>query len=220
MKKIIENYFRANNWIVFIVLIAIYAVALTIELNYVFTDDFYISSLEGKRSFESIDNLITKERGSQWVNYPITILIVLIPALLVAFCLNIGAVLKNHKASFLRLFGVALKAQLIFALNYLVAVLLKATNTVTFSSATVNNSYSFQSLLLLFDTKALPYWLLYPLQCINVAEVIHILFLSLGISYLLNQKFGKSLLFVLLWYGMGLLFWIVFSVFLQTVLYT
>jgi len=220
MIKLIKRYFRTNNWVVLIVLVAIYAVALTMEFKYVFTDDFYISSLEGKRSFESINSFITKERDMQWVNYPISILIVLVPTLLVAFCLNIGAVLNNQKVSFLRLFGIALKAQLIFALNYLIAISLKAANMVTFSFASVNNNYSFQSLLHFFDNKNLPYWLLYPLQCVNVAEAVHILFLALGFSLLLKQRYGKSLLFVLLWYGMGLLFWIVFTVFLQTVLYT
>lgn len=219
MKKIIESYFKANNWAVLTVLIAIYAIALTIEFNYVFTDDFYISSFESKLSPESIDNLIIKERGSQWINYPIVILIVIIPASLIAFCLNIGAVLKNYKVAFSKLFGITLKAQLIFALNYLLAVILKSTGIVDFTYSTVNNNYKFQSLLIFFDTKTLPYWLSYPLQCINIAEGLHILFLALGISLLLDKKYSKSLTFVLFWYGMGLLFWIVFSVFLQTVLY-
>lgn len=220
MKKLIERYFRANNWVVLIVLITTYSIALTIEFNYLFTDDFYISALEGKRSLESIDNLIIKERSSQWVNYPIAIIVVLIPALLVAFCLNIGAVLKNYKVTFSKLFGVALKAQLVFALNYLVAVILKSTGIVAFTYSSVNNNYKFQSLLVFFDTNSLPYWLLYPLQCVNIAEVVHVALLALGISLLLSKRFTHSLLFVLQWYGMGLLFWIVFSVFLQTVLYT
>lgn len=220
MKKLLEKYFNANSWVVLVVLTAIYAIALTVEFHYVFSDDFYISSFAGKRSLESIDSLIIKERESQWVNYPIAIIIILIPSLLVAFCLNIGAVLKNYRVSFSRLFGVALKAQLIFALSYLVAVILKSIRAVDFTYATVNNNYKFQSLLVFFDTGSLPYWLLYPLQCVNIAEGVHILFLALGVSFLLSKKFTQSLLFVLLWYGMGLLFWIVFTVFLQTVLYT
>lgn len=219
MHKLIERYFRANNWVVLIVLIIIYSIALTIEFNYLFTDDFYISALEGKRSLESIDNLIIKERNSQWVNYPMAIAVVLIPALLIAFCLNIGTVLNNYKVSFLKLFGITLKAQLIFALNYLVAVILKSTGILEFTYSSVNNNYKFQSLLVFIDTKSSPYWLLYPLQCINIAEGLHMIFLGYGISVLLNQKFAKSLFFVLLWYGVGLIFWIVFSVFLQTVLY-
>ncbi|MDD2279501.1 MAG: hypothetical protein PHD06_09925 [Bacteroidales bacterium] len=219
MRELIKRYFKANNWVVLIVLIAIYAIALTIEFSYVFTDDFYISSLESKRSLDSIDNFIIKERGSQWVNYPITIIIVLIPTLLVAFCLNIGAVFNNFKVSFSNLFGIALKTQLVFALNYLIVVILKSVGIIDFTYSSVNNNYSFQSLLAFFDTSSLPYWLLYPLQCINIAEGVHMLFLALGISFLRNKKFGNSLLFVLLWYGMGLLFWIVFSVFLQTILY-
>lgn len=220
MKDVIEKYFKANNWIILIVLIAIYAIALTIEFSYVFTDDFYTTSLESKQSFESINNFIIKERGSQWVNYPITIIIVLIPTLLVAFCLNIGAVFNNFKVSFSNLFGIALKAQLVFALNYLITVILKSVGIIDFTYSSVNNNYKFQSLLVFFETSSLPYWLLYPLQCINIAEGVHMLFLALGISFLLNKKIGNSLLFVLLWYGMGLLFWIVFSVFLQTILYT
>lgn len=219
MHKLIERYFRANNWVVLFVLIIIYSIALTIEFNYLFTDDFYISAHEGKQSLENINNLIIKERNSQWVNYPIAIVVVLIPALLIAFCLNIGTVLNNYKVSFLKLFGITLKAQLIFALNYLVAVILKSTKILEFTYTSVNNNYKFQSLLVFFDTKSFPYWLLYPLQCINIAEGLHMIFLALGISVLLNQKFAKSLFFVLLWYGVGLIFWIVFTVFLQTVLY-
>lgn len=196
-------------------LVAIYSISLVVEFNYLFTDGFYVSSFEGKRSIESIDQLISMERESQWVNYPIVVLIVLIPSLLVAFSLNVGAVLKNYSIPFSKLFGLALKAQLIFALNYLLAVILKLSGVISFTYATVNDSYRFQSLLVFFNVSSLPYWLLYPLQCINIAEGLHVVFLALGISFLLNKKFIQSLFFVLLWYGMGL----VFSVFLQTVLY-
>lgn len=66
--------------------------------------------------------------------------VLVVPALLVALCLNIGAVLKNYKVTFPKLFGVALKAQLVFALSYLVAVILKSAGAVGFTYSTVNNT--------------------------------------------------------------------------------
>lgn len=219
MKKIAESYFKGNNWVVLIVLVSIYAIALTLEFAFVFTDNFYISSFENQINLESIKSLILKERESQWMNYLVPIFIIIIPALLIAFCLNIGVVLKNYKIAYSSLFGIALKAQLVFSMNYLIVVALKSFGIIDFTYSTVNNNYGFQSLLILFNPQTLPNWLFYPLQCINIAECLHILFLSLGVSLLIKKRYGESLCFVLAWYGMGLLFWIIFSIFLQIVLY-
>ncbi|MFV0376706.1 MAG: hypothetical protein ACK5JD_05305 [Mangrovibacterium sp.] len=158
--------------------------------------------MERKKSFESIQNFINTERDNQWLNYPITILVVLIPSLLISFCLNVGIVFNKYKISFIKLFGVALKAQLIFALSYLMLITLKTTGVVRFSYATVNNNYDYQSVLAVINHKTLPYWLIYPLQCICIAEIFHILLLSLGIKYLLQLKYSKAILFVLLWYAL------------------
>lgn len=219
MKQLVQKYFTLNTWIIFLLLFAIYSVALTIELRYIFTDNMYFNSLEGKRTIEGIQNLITGERKREWLNYPIAGLVILVPSLLIGFCLNLGAVLKDYKASFTNFFGIAMKAQIIFALNYLTSIILRALGLVNFSYTTANNNYEYQSALVFFDTKALPVWLLYPIQCINIAEIIHILLLSLGITWFLNLRYSKALFFVLLWYGVGLLIWIVFSVFLQTNIY-
>jgi len=219
MKLLIKNYFELNTWLVFFVLIAIYSIALTIEFRFVFTDDLYLGLQASKKSLENIQNLISSERKSQWINYPITILIVLIPSLLISFCLNIGTVIKEYKTSFIKLFEIAVKAQMVFAINYLLSIVLKATGVIHFSLTTVNNNYNFQSALIFFDNKVLPYWLIYPIQCINLTEIVHILILSIGVSWLLQIKFLKALTFVALWYGIGLLFWIIFTVFLQTIIY-
>lgn len=216
---LLDKYFALKTWIVFLFILTIYSVALTIEFRYVFTDNLYFNSFESKRTIQGIENLIMAEREDEWLNYPIAGLVILLPSLLIAFCLNLGIILRDFKVSFIKLFGVVLKAQIIFALNYLISIILRISGIIDFSYYTANNNFEYQSALVFFDTKVLPDWLLYPIQCINITEIIHILFLTLGITWLLNLKSSKALFFVLLWYGVGLLLWIVFSVFLQTNIY-
>jgi len=56
MKKILDNYFKANTWIVFAIIMILYFIALTIEFKFIFTDDFYLKAFESKKNFESIQN--------------------------------------------------------------------------------------------------------------------------------------------------------------------
>ena len=76
------------------------------------------------------------------------------------------------------------------------------------------NTFSF-SLANLFDLKSLPVWLQYPLLTINLIELVFWLLLARGIQYLLNLDFSGSISFVGYTYGVGLLMWMLFVVFLQ-----
>jgi hypothetical protein len=55
----------------------------------------------------------------------------------------------------------------------------------------------------------------YPLYAINLVELIFWLLLARGIQYLLNLDFSRSILFVGYTYGLGLMLWMLFIVFLQ-----
>ena len=118
MKKLLNLYFRTNTWIIFLVIMIIYFISLTIEFKYIFTDDFYFNSFESTRNYDNIWNFISKERQTEWINYPIAFIVVLIPIILIAFILNIGAILNDFRLKYKILFAITLKSQLIFALNY------------------------------------------------------------------------------------------------------
>jgi len=48
---------------------------------------------------------------------------------------------------------------------------------------------------------------------------MYLLVLSYGFTFLTEKKYLKSLGFVMLFYGIALLVWIIFTVFLQIILY-
>jgi len=165
------------------------------------------------------ENIMNNARNEEWLNYPIAFIVVLFPALMIAFALNIGVVFNEYKIKFTDLFKIALKAQLIFAINYLIATVLKWQGLVERHSGNMNNNYDFQSLAFFFKGKQLPFWIMYPLQNANITEIMYLLVLSYGFTFLTEKKYLKSLGFVMLFYGIALLVWIIFTVFLQTILY-
>jgi len=217
MIPILKKYYSTNSWIIFSSIIIVYFIALKIEFTYVFTDNFYFSSFIDTVS--SIDNYIHAERNVEWINYLLVFVIILIPTVGISIALNIGAVFKEHKVKFIQIFKIVLKSQIIFSLNYLFSVLLRIIGALDVNMKTINNNYSYQSSLCLFDGVNISSWLQYPLQIINITEIIYVFMLAYGYKNLCNIKYSKALFFTIACYG-GLIFiWVVFSIFLQTILY-
>lgn len=82
---------------IFIVSYLIYAIALIIEFQWVFTDEFFKSGNEESNN-EYAQTLITLNKKSILPNFIIAIIVVLIPAYAVAACLWIGFNLIEIKA--------------------------------------------------------------------------------------------------------------------------
>ena len=70
------------------------------------------------------------------------------------------------------------------------------------------------SLLSLLGQNSVPKWMYYPLQTVNVFEIIFVLLLGYGISYLKDEE-KPNIGFVLSTYGVGLIFWVLFVVFIM-----
>lgn len=216
MVKLLDLFFKQNAWKVFGIIISLYCISLALEFKFIFTESFYLDSLESQYDIGRISDIIVGDKNTELINYPISLLIVLFPTLMIAFSLNIGAVLFEYKIKFVELFKICIKGQLVFAINYFVATLLKCFNVLDKNYYNINNNYDFQSFTLFLSKGEYPIWILYPLQCINIAEILHILILSYGILWLTGKKFSKSISFVLIFYGLALLFWIIFTVFIAS----
>ena len=218
MQKILTGYFRTNTWIVFAGIILLYFIALTLEFKFVFTDEFYLNFSEYYDDNNKLIEFIHADRALEWVNYLIVFAIVCIPALLIAFILNIGTNLREYKIKFSQLFKTTLKAQVVFAVNYLVSIILKSTGIIAKDWITIDNNYFYQSFAYFFRDSYYPFWIMYPLQIINITEIVHLFILAFGFSYISKFGYLKSLGFTLVFYGATMLIWIIFTVFLQTLL--
>ncbi|MDR1984520.1 MAG: hypothetical protein LBQ28_06835 [Prevotellaceae bacterium] len=219
--KILTAYFETKIWFAFAAIMLVYFVALTLEFKFVFTDDFYLNSLSTRYDDHSkLFEFIRSDRALEWTNYFIAFAIVGVPALLIAFTLNVGTLFCEYKIKFAKLFNIALKAQIIFALNYLVSIILKCTGIIETNWDMIDNNYFYQSAAYFFKGNGYPFWIMYPLQIINITEIVHLLILAFGFSCISKFGYLKSLGFVALFYGIAMIVWIIFTVFLQTLFTT
>ncbi|MDR3287793.1 MAG: hypothetical protein LBT27_10180 [Prevotellaceae bacterium] len=219
LNKILTSYFKANTWIVFAVIILLYFIALTLEFKFIFTDEFYLNSLSSRYDeHNKLIEFIHNDRALEWANYFMSFAIVLIPALLITFTLNVGTIFREYKIKFATLFRITLKAQIVFALGYFVSVVLKSTGIIEKQWDMIDNNYFYQSAAYFFKDGGYPFWVMYPLQIINITEITHLLILAFGFSYISKFGYLKSLGFVSVFYGIAMIVWIIFTVFLQTLL--
>ena len=211
----IKKYLNVNIWLAFAGIALLYAIALAIEYKCIYTEDYFVSAL-GRESSTRLNDYLDITQKQAWINYLLIIPIIWFPALVIGLCLKAGAILKNIKVSYFKLVDLVLKSHLVFAINYLVFTILKWKQIIHKEYFNLDNCYDYQSILSIISTDKIPYWLIYPLQLVSITEFLQLLFISYGISLLFQYSFVKSVIFYLMFYGIGLFFWVVFTIYLQT----
>jgi len=213
------KYFNANTLLIFIIIYVIYAISLTIEFKFIFTDKFYSDALtESDKSIQEITELIKSDRDQQWINYPYVLLVIFAPTIATMFLLYIGAIFKEHELKLKSIFRISLESHAVFACSYFIIVIMKVLKIIKITPANVNDWFGLQSALVFFKQMDIPVWLRYPLQCFNLTELLFVFALSYGYAKITQSKYLKSLGWVALVYGLGLIFWIILSIFIDIVL--
>ena len=188
MRHISLKYDKTVVLTVFLVSYAIYAAALSVEFQKIFTDDFFKDTYNEVKNEEYVQMLISLNNESIPINFAVAIFIVLIPAYAVAACLWLGFSLIEKGVAFGKCLKISAWANLIFPVNYLVSVLLRVTHILPYNELNVNNNFRYQSILsvMRYDVSD---WLIYPLEKINATELIFVLLLG----YFISRIFAYSI---------------------------
>ncbi len=201
---------EANRILFFCFLLLISLLVFLVNNRFVLTRELYYNTYIESLSAERIDQLF--EEGKKW-NF---LTVLLIPLWLIikisfpAICLFVGLTLKGMAGSFGQLFNIALKAELIFTLANMTrcAVLTLSSGM---DSMTDLNYYPL-SLLSITGSRVDPVWLAYPLQSLNLFELVYWLTLAGGLTISLQQGFDRMLRLVLGTYVTGFAMWILLVV--------
>lgn len=203
---------------IFIVSYLVYSIALIIEFQWIFTDEFFHNRYTDNENSEYVQTLIALNKRSILPNFIIAILVVLIPAYAVAACIWLGFNLIEKEAIFKDCLRASTWANIIFPINYLISVILRVTNILPYDETNINNNFRYQSVVSLIKSDV-PDWLVYPLEKINITEFLFVLMLGYFISKVFGITACKATIYAVLFYGCGLLIWIIFTVFLQFTFY-
>ena len=210
----VATFFEEQNaWVVFALLCLGYATTAYIQDTMILTKEVYYNTLGEQLTIERIDALLEKQAEWKWVSYVLIPVMVAFQAFLVALCLNCGTIMMNYKIRFRPLFTLVLRSSIVFLLWKLALTFILLFSKVQFfDDLETLNKFALAGFV---NKESVPTWLMYPLSIINIFEVAFWVLLTFGMSRILQRSFKGSLGFVLTTYGLGLLIWMVFIIFLQ-----
>ncbi|REA63591.1 hypothetical protein DSL64_03875 [Dyadobacter luteus] len=197
-------------------LMLIVSVVTTIFLTkyFLISENLYFKSLSDQFSYNQIASIIESERKWIWVPYLIMPLILLVKLLFVSVCLSLGVYFYCDRFDFERVFSLVMKAEFIFFIPSVIKILWFHFVNIDYSIKDIHFFYPL-SAIHIFDPVLLENWLIYPLQVLNIFEILYWIILAYGIRKIVNMNLSKSLEIVLTSYGSGLVLWIVSVMFLS-----
>lgn len=205
--------YQIKNINILIFILIVYYIIIFIQNHIIITDTFYFLSLENIMSIKRIEELIDLNKKNEWLTYILLPVVNTIKYSVTAMVLFIGIKLFELKVSLMNCFKIILFAEIIPLISSII-------KTLYFYIYPPNNFEVLQnynplgvSSFLKIDT--VPKYLLYPTQQLNLFELGYWLLLAYGIRSLGNVDFKKALKITSLSYGVSLLIWCIFIVFLQ-----
>jgi len=209
LKEYLLNF---NSWKIYLLLIG-FSVLLTFSINYLFfSEGLFYQSFGEQLAIDRIAKMFEMSRKWQWIEYVFIPLVVLIRVAFTTVCLYVGCFLANSQIRFKELFKVSLLADFVFIL----AGIAKLAILIFFKDVGKLEDLQFQplSFLELFHRNSVDKLFVYPFSLLSVFELLYWLVLAWLLSGLLEKPFDSALKRVASSYGIGLLLWVLFVMFL------
>jgi len=190
-------------------------VLVSILLNwFVISDELYYQSFGEQLRTDLISKIVDLKNKWDWIVLLITPINIIIKVLFVAVCLDIGNFIIDLKLKFKQLLRIALFGETVFltvAFIRLIWLLLFPENL---TLEYIQVFYPL-SLINLVEFENVPQYLIYPMQLVNIFELVYWIVLAYLIKIYTNRSFDKSFDFVAKTYGVGLFTWVVLVVFIS-----
>jgi len=200
-----------NNLLLSLTIIFFYLILTFVDKTFIVSESKIFDYLANKYPSSVVQNYMESQKKWWWVSYAVTPVLIGIKVLLVAFCLNFVKIIseKLEDVKFRDILTVVLIAEFVF----IIAGFYKF-----FNFYLIDTDYTLETLQTYYPLSLINYkeaistekWLAYPLQLANVFELMYWGVLAWGIWQLADKKisYQRSLGYVALTYGVGLLFWV------------
>lgn len=177
------------------------------------TDDLYYDFFDQQMSYERITEFLSISKRLTWIVYILIPVYLLLKIFVVATCLAVGVLLFGYNVEFIRLFKIALLSDIVFLVPPILKLVWFITIVPNYDLTDIQFFFPLSAFNLVRPEGIEP-WMFYPLQIINIFEIIYWVLLAMGLRTILNASFSKSLAMVLSSYGVSLLLWVTFVIFL------
>lgn len=210
----LKTQFEFHKGLFFLILCMLNAIAIFVYSEFLLTTEIYFQTYGEQVAMDQIRSTLELRRETNWIAYFLIPFVLLIKISFTAFCLNVGILVFQLKIDFAKLFRIALVAEFIFIFGNLIRAFWIAYVSGFETLQEVQYFYPF-SLINFFSAETVQSWFGYPMITINIFEVAYMMALALGLHWTARLSYRRSLALTLSSYGVGLLIWVVFVVFIS-----
>lgn len=210
----VKEQFDIDKRLYFVVFCIINIGIVFLYHDFLIKDSMYYTLYGEQVSYERITEFLERREKNQYWIFAFLPLYYVLKFFLISTCMLIGALLYDYKVRFVRLFQIAMFAELVYVLPKLIKFLWFLLFVEDYGLTDLSNFYP-QSLLFYLNKKSIEPLLYYPLYLVNIIEFLYWGVLALGLHWYTKKSYGKMIEFVLATYGLGLLLWVSFITFLS-----
>ncbi len=195
---------RIYGWPVFLIVSGFYMIFTIIADWFVLTEAVYHRSFAEQLSTDRITFYLSLRERYVWIGYLFLPLVIAGKACYMSFFVAAGAVVSEYDdIRFKECFKAAILCEGIFVIA--LGIRLLWAKLVGIETLADYSSIEILSMMSLFNSVNIETWLVFPLQAINVFELLYCISLCWVMAFQSNRSLSECVRFVLPSYGMSLL---------------
>lgn len=203
-----------KTWFLFCLFIVL-LILINLGINsFVLTKGVYLSFYSERYTAEKLKQIVELiENENLLVSYSIIVFGYSVKIFLISVCVFIGVFLQEYKSTLWAMFRAVILAEFVFLIPSLIVLVWFGLMQTDYSLEDVQGFSPF-SVLSLFSTDGLDGWVVFLLKTMNIFHALYVYILARQLSKQINASFWQGLSIVGVTYGLALLFWLSFVVFL------
>lgn len=210
----IKNIFELDRRLVFLLFLLLTFLISFIIQEFILTsqivEDYLAESLSISLAFELAD----LRNKWDWLNYVLLPIIFILKFILISGWILSGTILYGYKVSFKSIYDAVLVSEFVWLIPSIILIIWFGLFDSDYSFTDVQY-FRPMSLLNIFDISSLNNWLIFPLQSINIFQVLYLLVLTFMLKLTLNKGFKETLNFSVPVYLSAVFSWIIFITFIN-----
>ncbi len=214
--SLLDHYFNLKSFKLFIVITASYLVIFWLSKNVLINEIVFYNSYSEQLSYERSIKLFEELKRLSWINYVFLPLMLIIKFTVTSIVLYAGVFFCNlhEKISFGLIFRIVIACEIIFVFAGFTKFLWFYLFAGNYDLNDINFFYPL-SLVNLFDRSEVSKIWIFPLQSVNLFQMMYIFILSVGLTRAGSIERIKSEKVVIYSYMPALLFWVVLIMFIS-----
>ncbi len=194
-----------NYWYLYTAIVVLYTITYYITVEYIYTPSFYHEWLSGIVDHNKIEYSIEKKKKYTLIGYIIQPITVLLKCAALTCALYAGITIFSVTVSFRNCFKIVLLAELV---SFCASFAKVAAYFLLPSLTAKNFQYFFPlSITSIFSLEGFPEYLRYPLNQLNIFEVIYWMILTYGLRSLSSIAWTNAAGIILCSCGLAVFLW-------------